>query len=70
MTCKMRDTCDSSSEMEPDGTVDEVPTVRTAEFGPRSKDVKNVSGSVGMTLVERVNPCSLAEEWKTVIKKN
>ena len=44
--------------------------MRTAEFGTCSEDVKDDSGPVGVRLVERVDPCSLAEEWRTVIKKN
>lgn len=48
--------------------MDDVPTVRTAEFGTCSEDAKNDSGPMGVRLVEGVDPCSLAEEWRTGIK--
>ena len=53
--------------MEPDRSVDEVPAVRTAEFGTCSEDVKD-DGPMGVRLVEGVDPCSLAEKWRTAIK--
>ena len=52
---KKRNTCYSSSEMEPGGSEDEVPGVRTAKFWPHPEDVKYDSGPVGVRFVERMD---------------
>ena len=60
---KKRDTCSSSSEMEPVESEDEVLAVRTAEFGPRPGDDTDDSGPVGVRFVEIMDPCILAESY-------
>ena len=35
-----------------------------------NQDVKDGSGPVEVRFVERVDPCSLAEEWRTVIRED
>ena len=44
--CKKNDTCSSSSEIEPDESVDEVPAMGTTKVRPRSEDIKDNSGPV------------------------
>ena len=61
--CKKRDTRQSTSEMEPGESEDEVPVVRTAEFGPRPEDDKDDYGPVGVRFVQRIDPCILADTY-------
>jgi hypothetical protein len=61
--CKKRDTCPSISEMEPGESEDEVPVMRTAEFGPRPEDDKDDYGPVGVRFVETMDHCILADPY-------
>ena len=57
-----RDTCSSSSEIEPDESKEEVPALRTAEFKPHPNDKKD-SGTVWVSFGERMDPCILADSY-------